>query len=224
MPVLRTLFALACGGAALAAAAPAHAQFYLEPPNLRGAPVSGAEPGMVGQVLTGATPAELRAATVWNLRAALNVAALQCQFEPMLLTLQNYNGLLEDHADELQASYATLTNYFKRTTKTPKEAQTGLDQFGTRVYSSFSTVSAQRIFCQTAGEIGNAAVWTPRGSFGTLAQERLGEMRKALTPWGEQAFRARPVPPRAPQLPSLADTCWRRDEWQVKRCGVQVWG
>jgi hypothetical protein len=222
MPVLRTVFALGCAIAALAAA-PAHAQFYLEPPNLRGALVTGAEPGMVGQTLPGATPIELRSALVWNLRAALNVAALQCQFEPTLLTLQNYNGLLIDHADELKTSYATLTSYFRRTAKTPKEAQTALDQFGTRVYSSFSTVSAQRIFCQTASEIGNAAVWTPRGSFGTLAEERLGEMRKALEPWGEQRFRARPTPV-APRLPSLAANCWRRNEWQARRCGVQDWG
>jgi hypothetical protein len=224
MPVLRTLFALAVGGAALAAAAPAQAQFYLEPPSLRGAPVTGNEPGMIGGTLPGATEAELRSALVWNLRAALNVAALQCQFEPMLLTLQNYNGLLADHADELKTSYTTLTNYFRRVNKTPKEGQSALDQYGTRVYSSFSTVSAQRIFCQTAGEIGHAALWTPRGSFGTLAQERLGEMRKALIPWGEQRFRARPVLPSAPRLPSLADNCWRRDEWQTKRCGVQTWG
>jgi hypothetical protein len=221
--LLRTLFA--CAGAAIAAlSAPAHAQFYLEPPQLRGDPVTGAEPGMIGQSLPGATPAELRAALVWNLRAALNVAALQCQFEPMLLTLQNYNGLLADHADELKTSYDTLTAYFRRVNKTPKEGQTALDQYGTRVYSSFSTVGAQRIFCQTAGDIGNAAVWTPRGSFGTLAQERLGEMRRALIPWGEQRFRARPGPPLTPRLPNLADVCWRRDEWQVKRCGVQVWG
>ena len=30
---------------------------------------------------------------VWNLRAALNVAALQCQFGPTLLTLPNYNAI-----------------------------------------------------------------------------------------------------------------------------------
>jgi hypothetical protein len=221
MPVLRTL--LMSGAAAVAAAAaPAQAQFYFEPPVMRGAPVTGTEPGMLAQDLTGATPAELRAALVWNLRASLNVAALQCQFEPTLMTLQNYNALLRDHADELKASYDTLTRYFVRVNKTPKASQTALDQYGTRVYSSFSTVAAQRIFCQTAGEIGHAALWTPRGSFGTLAQERMGEMRRALVPWGEQRFRAKPVPTAA-RLPRLDEPCWRRGEWQVKKCGIQDW-
>jgi hypothetical protein len=222
MPVLRTLLAFGTATAAFAAA-PASAQFYFEPYNVRGTIVTGAEPGMLAQDLTGATPVELRAALVWNLRAALNVAALQCQFEPTLMTLQNYNALLGDHAEELKTSYDTLTKYFVRTAKSAKAGQTALDQYGTRVYSSFSTVAAQRIFCQTAGEIGHAALWTPRGSFGTLAQERMGEMRRALVPWGEQRFRARPTPPPTPRLPRLEAACWKRNEWQVRRCGIQDW-
>ena len=42
--------------------------------------------------------AEQRAALVWNMRAALNVAALQCQFEPTLLTVPNYKRMLRDQA------------------------------------------------------------------------------------------------------------------------------
>ena len=221
MRVLRTLLAFAAAATA-ALCSPAQAQFFFESHDLRTPPVSGAEPGMLAQTLAGASPAELRAALVWNLRAALNVAALQCQFEPTLMTLQNYNALLGDHADELKSSYTTLTRYFTRTSKTAKAAQTALDQYGTRVYSSFSTVSAQRIFCQTAGEIGHAALWTPRGSFGTLAQERMGQMRNALVPWGEQRFRARPVPTAA-RLPRLDPVCWRGDLWQSRQCGVQDW-
>lgn len=227
MPLLRPLFAFACAGAVVAAAAPASAQFYFEAKNLRGAPVTGDEPGMVAQPLPGATPAELRAALVWNLRAALNVAALQCQFAPTLLTLQNYNALLSDHAEELKTSYDTLTKYFARTAKTKKEGQTALDQYGTRVYSSFSTVGAQRIFCQTADNIGQAALFTPRGSFGTLAQERLRELRASLTAWGEQRFGTRigfPEQIAAHRLPRLDKACWnKRDEWVAKKCGAQLY-
>lgn len=220
----KALAGLGFGMAALLASAPAAAQFYFQPAVMRGPPITGEEPGMLGQPLPGATPVELRAAMVWNLRAALNVAALQCQFAPTLLTLQNYNALLGDHAAELKTSYETLGNYFKRVNKTPKAGTTALDQYGTRVYSSFSTVAAQRIFCQTAGEIGHAALFTPRGSFGTLAQERLREMRNALVPLGEQQFNKRYVDPRPPRLPNLADVCWRGDEWQWKKCGVLEYG
>lgn len=224
MAVSRILSLLACTAAAVAVACPASAQFYLEPPKLRGPVVDGSEPGIVAQTLPEATPAELRAALVWNLRAALNVAALQCQFAPTLLTLKNYNALLGDHAAELKTSYDTLTRYFIRTAKTVKAGQTALDQYGTRVYSGFSTVSAQRIFCQTADEIGNAAVFTPRGSFGTLAQERMREMRAALVPLGEQRFNRNFVTPAPVRLPSLEIRCWKKSDWVAKKCGPQAWG
>ncbi len=209
--------------AAAITASPASAQFFFQSPILRGAPVTGAEPGIVGQALPGATPLELRAALIWNLRAALNVAALQCQFAPYLLTLPNYNKLLGDHADELKTSYATLTAYFLRVAPSKKAGQTALDQYGTRVYSSFSTVSAQLTFCQTAGEISHAAVFTPRGSFGTLAEERMREMRNSLVLAGEQRF-PWGINPRPVQVPILESRCWKRDEWQARKCGTQAYG
>jgi hypothetical protein len=219
MKVLRVLATLGLASVGGLTSVPAAAQFFFQPPVLRGAPVNGTEPGMVGPALPGATPEEYRSALVWNLRAALNVAALQCDFAPFLLTVDNYNQLLADHADELKTSYATLTNYFLRTAKTKKEGQNALDQYGTRVYSSFSTVGAQLTFCQTAGEIGHAALFTPRGSFGTLASERLREMRNSLVLAGEQRF-PWGINPRPIRLPSLEDRCWKKQTWQHKKCGA----
>jgi len=219
MKFLRILTALTMAVPALAAAAPASAQFFFQPPNLRGAPVNGSEPGIVGQALPGATPAEYRSALIWNLRAGLNVAALQCQFSPTLLTLPNYNKLLGDHSSELAASYAALSNYFVRTAKTKKAGQTELDKYGTRVYSSFSTVGAQLTFCQTAGEIAHLAVFAPRGSFGTLAEERMRELRNSLVLSGEQRF-PWGIQPRQPAIPRMDDVCWKKEEWQPKKCGA----
>lgn len=203
-------------------AAPASAQFYFESPNMRGVPVTGEEPGIIAQSLPGATPKELRAALVWNLRAGLNVAALQCQFAPYLLTLSNYNKLLGDHSDELKTSYDTLTAYFLRVAKTKKAGQAALDQYGTRVYSSFSTVNAQLNFCQTSSDIGQAALFTPRGSFGTLAEERMRELRNSLVYAGEQ--RRWGINPRVIRIPDMNPKCWKKDAWQTKRCGTQVFG
>lgn len=209
-------------GAIFFAAAPASAQFFLKPVDLRSERVTGIEPGMVGPGLPGATPEELRAALVWNLRAALNVAALQCQFEPTLLTLGNYNALLTDHAGELKSSYATLEKYFVRTSKSQKQGQTELDRFGTRIYSGFSTVSGQLSFCQTAGSVGHAALFLRRGRLGDLAQERMGELRKSLKSWGEQHRAPRPqlwVEPAA--LPPFDnEKCWKNEIYVEKRCGA----
>ena len=209
---------------AFTAATPARAQFFFQSPDLRGPVVDGSEPGMLAQALPGATPVELKAALAWNLRAALNVAALQCQFSPMLMTLPNYNKLINDHAGELKTQYDVLGKYFIRTNKTPKAGQTALDQYGTRVYSSFSTVMAQLTFCQTAGEVAHMAVFTPRGSFTTLAQERLRQLRNSLVLMGEQRFPGGiNMPAHTPALPRFDDVCWRRGEWQAKKCGRMVW-
>ena len=218
------------GGAVAAAvlsvqAAPASAQFYFKPKELPAGRITGEEPGMLGAPLPGATREELDAAMVWNLRAALNVAALQCQFEPTLLTLRNYNAMLKDHEGELAASFATLGKYFRRVNATPKEGQTAFDQYGTKVYSGYSTVSAQRIFCQTSGNIGEDVVHTPRGKLADLAANRLRELRGSLTSWGEQQFAyggySYTLANFQPRLPDFANVqCWRKDEWQVKKCGL----
>lgn len=218
---LRTL-TLLCGALlAMASAGPARAQFFFQSPDLRGQPVTGTEANIVGQALPDATPEEYRAALAWNLRAALNVAALQCQFAPTLMTLDNYNQLLNDHSAELNSQYAVLANYFKRMNKTPKAGQTELDKYGTRVYSSFSTVHAQLTFCQTAGEISHLAVFAPRGSFTTLASERLRQLRNSLVLAGEQRF-PWGIQPRGPALPRLEDLCWKKGEWNAKKCGVMT--
>ncbi|WP_299647672.1 hypothetical protein [Sphingomonas bacterium] len=204
------------------ATAPASAQFYLKSKAFSGDPVRGDEPG-IGPSLPGATPAEVRASLVWNMRAALNVAALSCQFEPTLLTVPNYNAMLVDHRVELKNAFDTLNKYFARTAKTKPAGQTALDQFGTRTYSSFVTVGGQLSFCQTAASIGRDAVFQPRGEFGSLAANRMAELRQTLIgSFGEQALsRMGYVPPR---LPRLDPVCWsKKGEWVAKKCGPLVW-
>ncbi|MFL9840968.1 hypothetical protein ABS767_08350 [Sphingomonas sp. ST-64] len=206
-------------GAALFAAAPASAQFYFKGPDISGSRSTGAEPGLLVQPLPGATPAELRAAMVWNMRAALNVAALQCQFAPTLLTLPNYNTILRDHRVELAESFTVLTKYFARTHKSAKEAQTALDQYGTRIYSSFSAVHAQLTFCAAADDVAQQAVFTPRGEFGDLAADRIAEIRNSLMRWGEQQFPGTYNLYIPANYPNFADEkCWRKNVYSPGRC------
>ncbi|WP_188054362.1 hypothetical protein [Sphingosinithalassobacter sp. CS137] len=207
--------------AGLFGAAPASAQFFFKSADLAGPRVTGAEPGMTGPELPQATPEELRAALVWNLRAALNVAALQCQFEPTLLTLNNYNSILTEHKDELKTSYETLERYFNRVSPSRREGQAELDRFGTRVYSGFSTVSAQLTFCQTAASIADQAIFTEEGALGDLAQSRMRELRNSLVPWGEQfAPEQQSAEILMPKMPPFGERrCWRRDVYRERRCG-----
>lgn len=222
MRVVRSA-ATAALGLCVLGASPASAQFFFQSKELRGAPVRGDEPGILASPMPGATDAELRAGLVWTLRAGLNVAALQCQFEPSFNTVRNYNALLLDHRDELKAAFDTLTKYYARTAPTKAAGQTALDQFGTRTYSSFASVAGQYGFCQTANAVGRDANFAPRGLFGEFAQERMQELRNALVPFGEQRF-PYGVQQVVVSRPKLDPICWnRKGDWQVKKCGVVTW-
>lgn len=217
MTVLRTLAAIAAvAGAALAA--PVSAQFYFQSHDMSGPPLHGDEPGL--PTLPGATEEEMRANMVWNLRSALNVAALQCQFEPTLLTVENYNIALINHQDEFKKSLAVLTKYFTRTSKSVKLGQAEMDRYGTRTYSAFTTVGAQYGFCQTAAAVATDAAYAPRGQLYKVAVADLSSVRNALVPWGEERFSRRVrVDPRL-SLARFDEACWtRRGEWVAKKCG-----
>lgn len=185
MTVLRTLAVLAAVASA-ALAGPASAQFFFQSHDMSGPPARGDEPGLPS--LPGATEDEVRANLVWNLRSALNVAALQCKFEPSLLTLQNYNIILENHKDELKKAYDTINKYFVRTNKGAKVGISAMDRYGTRTYSAFTTVAAQYGFCQTASTIATHAAYAPRGTLYKVAIAEMNALRNALVPWGEERF------------------------------------
>ena len=233
MRTVREAAALAAVAAGLAAASPAAAQFYFKSHDFSGAPVQGDEAGVL-PTLPDATPAEKRANAVWTMRAALNVAALQCDFQPTLTTVANYNALLHDHKGELDQSWTTLGKYFARVNGAAKAGkgktratgarspgESAREHYQTQVYSSFSTIAAQINFCQTASSIGRDALFTPRGEFGTLAEQRLREVRNSLTPYGEQGFTPYAYYDRS-GLPRMDAACWsKKGEWNARKCGAQ---
>ncbi|MFC3711595.1 hypothetical protein ACFOMD_03370 [Sphingoaurantiacus capsulatus] len=127
------------------------------------------------------TPAEQRAHHIWSMRAALNVAALQCQFSPFLRTVKNYNQMLPHHATELASALKTMNGHFVRLDGAKKGRQT-FDQYTTKTYNSFSTLEAQLTFCQKASEIGWEMLAAKKGAYADIAATRLPEIRHALIP------------------------------------------
>jgi len=206
------LIAAAVAAMALSSA-PARAQFYFAEPDLSSPPVTGAEP-QLAMNLPGATPDELRAALVWHLRAALNVAALQCDFAPSLLTVSNYNASIAHHDDELAKSLATVTGYFHRTVGKGRTGDRAFDVYNTKTYSLYSTVHAQRDFCNEMSKVGREAIFAPRGSLHVVAQNRMGEIRKSLVPTGEQYF-TNPAYGFTATLPDFGKKCWKKDNFQA---------
>lgn len=197
----------------------ARAQLFWSPPDFSGEPVRGDEPGL-GLPLLDMTPTERDAYLLWNMRAGLNVAALQCQFSPMLLTVRNYNDLLGNHREELTRAYTTMGAYFKRQAGKKSgtaASQNALDQFTTRTYNGFSTMHAQLGFCQTASDIGREALTRPKGTLLVTAQTRMRELRNSLVPKGDQAMAIANFVP-AP-VPTAPDPCWDyRKDRPKKKC------
>jgi len=202
-------------------AAPASAQLYWESPDFQGAPVTGAEPGVLIP-LPDATPAEINAEIVWTMRAGLNFAALQCQFAPSLMTVANYNDLLKHHSKELAGEYKTLQGYFKRVAKkgtSPAAINAAFDSFNTRTYSSFSSVFAQIGFCQTASRIGTTALMTPKGSLKVVAHNRLQELRNSLKPAGDRIYTSpHYIQFAGANVPAFAPECFDKKGEIKKRC------
>lgn len=129
-------------------------------------------------VLKNPTQAEREANAVWNVRAALNVAALQCQFSPFLRTVKTYNSFLQAHSEELARAQATMIGHFKRTDGA--KALTSFDMYTTRTYNSFSTLDAQYAFCNAAGFVGRRTLAVPKGQLGVTALANGPAIRAAL--------------------------------------------
>jgi hypothetical protein len=199
-------------------AAPASAYLFWFGPNFKAAPVQGDEPGL-GIAMPKATPAELRAHLLWNMRAGLNVAALQCQFSPILLTVPNYNDLLSKNADELNTAYKTLGGYFKRTQG--KSWQKAFDDYTTKTYNGFSTMHAQLGFCETASAIGRDARKLGRGHLTQLAVDRMREFRNSLVPAGDMIHARRYIQVSV-QTPSMDKACWTKKDQLKAVCAPRV--
>lgn len=130
-----TAAALAAAGF-MASGSIANAQIFLKSPDFSGAPVTGSEAGVLTP-LPGAKPEELHAGLIWSLRAALNVAALQCQFEPSLLTLNQYNYLIRDRAVSSPGHIIRSTPISNAPTKPPKPHRSRSTNMGRAPISAF---------------------------------------------------------------------------------------
>jgi hypothetical protein len=210
---------IGAGIMAIGGTAPAAAYLFWSQPKFAGTPVQGDEPGL-GLPMPKATPAELKAHMLWNLRAGLNVAALQCQFSPILMTVPNYNDLLRKNGDELIAAQKTLSAYFKR--QNAKSWQKDFDAYTTRTYNGFSTMHAQLGFCETASQIGRDARKLGRGRLTQLALERMRELRNSLVPTGDMINSKRAIYVSVPPLPSMDKQCWTRKDLLRASCAVPV--
>lgn len=197
----------------------ASAQMFLTQPNFRPGPIDGSDP-LVGIPIPGATPTEYRAHLLWNLRAGLNVAALQCQFSPYLRAVSNYNGILAHHSAELATAYTALNGYFKRVHGA--KGQKLFDDYSTMTYNGFSTLQAQYGFCQVATEIAKQALATPKSQLHLTAGRRMRELRNSLVPVYEKRPVYNPYTIQLTAIPPLRAECWTKKNRFREKCATAV--
>ncbi len=190
--------------AAIVFGAPAMANaqlFYSDTPFERG-PIEPGDP-LIGITLPDATPAEARASLIWNLRAGLNVAALQCQFNRYLRSVDNYNAVIAHHSGELAQAYSALGGYFRRV-HGQREGQRLFDAWSTTTYNNFSSLYGQLGFCQTASDVAKDALSRRKGQFYEVARGRIRELRSSLRPYSDRLATPTTTLLQLPPLPATA--------------------
>jgi len=203
--------------------ASAQAQLFYNDPRFEGGIIEPGDP-LVGEPLPGANNAESRAGLIWNLRAALNVAALRCQFSKYLRSVDTYNAVLAHHSAELASAYQTLGSYFRRV-HGARQGQILFDRWNTTTYQNLSTQNT-RGFCQVASSIGKDALSRPKGQFYAVARERMRELRNSsLRPYADNIYPIgsgglRPLPPTL----FMASPCAGLAGRQLQQCQSQQAG
>jgi len=127
------------------------------------------------------TPQELAASRVWNYRAALNVAALQCRYSPFLRTSERWNAIIQQHKRELDQVNAKMESAFRRING-PKDGPRAYDKYNTRLWQNFAVLSSQAGFCNAAANSGWMALATPMGQLATIADAQVAALKGSVVP------------------------------------------
>ncbi len=126
------------------------------------------------------TPAQ----TTWNLRSALNVAALNCLDLEYTGLVDNYGTFLDRNARELSAANRALQSEFRQQYGgTYRDAQ---DSYMTKVYNYFALPPAKSDFCDVAYTISGEVITIPPSDLDTFASMALPRIEGVF----EDFFRA----------------------------------
>jgi hypothetical protein len=108
---------------------------------------------------------------IWNLRSALNVAALNCQNAEHAAILPAYASLLTRNKRELTAANKEVTKEFKG--RYGSEGRHAQDNYMTQVYNYFALPPAQRQFCDVSTRIAGESLVVAPADLETFAARSL---------------------------------------------------
>lgn len=168
--------------------------------------------GVRQTVNTGLTSAQ----TVWNLRSAYNVAALNCQDAVHATMAANYGTFLKTHARELSATNRALDSEFRQ--KYGPGFKDVRDRYMTQVYNYFAMPPVLPRFCDAALNVSTALTTVPAGELDVAAANLLPQLeavylgffteyeayRVAASAWDASYLATYGVPYRRPNANPLA--------------------
>lgn len=159
--------------AALAACAGRPAPVAVVAPPPAAAPVVAATPPAPTPINAGLS----EAATLWHLRAGLNVAALACRGPEEATVVAHYNALLARHAALLKAAEATYAAEYQAS---GGEWRDRYDDQMTRLYNHWGQVRGREAFCAAARATLAELETAPDPAAG--ASERLAVLDRPFAP------------------------------------------
>lgn len=118
-----------------------------------------------------------RAQTLWNLRSALNVAALNCRGSDDAAIKASYSTLLKKYKAPLASANKTISNEFASQYGT-KGGAGALDTYMTKVYNFFAFPTVRDQFCANAAVVGRDLVLQTPATIENFAQTALPKMEK----------------------------------------------
>lgn len=110
-------------------------------------------------------------ATVWNMRVALNVAALQCRDAESVSLVGGYNAMLRNRKDDLASAEAALMQQYGGTAQ-----RKSYDSAMTRLYNFYAQPFAKQSFCATATRVQRDEARVSRADFTAFAQTALDDL------------------------------------------------
>jgi hypothetical protein len=116
-----------------------------------------------------------REEAIWNFRAALNVAALNCQGPVWGVIAQNYNKMLTIHKARLSTANTSVDNEYRK--RFPgQNALRVRDSRSTELYNFFALPPVREEYCNTSLRKSEEALLVPVTAFPEYAIGALGDI------------------------------------------------
>lgn len=119
------------------------------------------------------------AATLWHLRAGLNVAALACRGPDEAVLVARYNALLSHHAAELKAAEAAYAAEYQAAGGDWRDRY---DDEMTRLYNFFGQARGRGAFCAAASTALGELATAPDAPLPAQAGARLATLDQPFAP------------------------------------------